>query len=58
MRRHIITSIFLALICAQMAQGKQAKPAKIRASRIRLPSKSMRLVECESGSSPERNGLW
>ena len=29
MRRHIITSIFLALICAQMAQGKQATPAKI-----------------------------
>jgi hypothetical protein len=26
MRRHIITSIFLALICGQMAQGKQAKP--------------------------------
>jgi hypothetical protein len=25
MRRHIITSIFLALICSQMAQGKQAK---------------------------------
>jgi hypothetical protein len=28
MQRHIITSIFLALICAQMAQGKQAKPAQ------------------------------
>ena len=28
MRRHIITSIFLALICAQMAQGKQARPAQ------------------------------
>jgi hypothetical protein len=28
MRRHIITSIFLVLICAQMAQGKQAKPAQ------------------------------
>jgi hypothetical protein len=28
MHRHIITSIFLALICAQMAQGKQAKPAQ------------------------------
>ena len=28
MHQHIITSIFLALICAQMAQGKQAKPAQ------------------------------
>jgi hypothetical protein len=28
MHRHIITSIFLALICAQMAKGKQAKPAQ------------------------------
>jgi hypothetical protein len=28
MHRHIITSISLALICAQMAQGKQAKPAQ------------------------------
>jgi hypothetical protein len=28
MRRHIITSIFLALICAQMAHGKQARPAQ------------------------------
>src|SRR5262245_47987198 len=26
MRRHIITSIFLALICSQVAQGKQTKP--------------------------------
>jgi len=26
MQRHIITSIFLVLICAQMAQGKQSKP--------------------------------
>jgi hypothetical protein len=26
MQRHIITSIFMALICAQMAQGKQSKP--------------------------------
>jgi hypothetical protein len=28
MRRHIITSIFLALICVQMAQGKQARPTQ------------------------------
>jgi hypothetical protein len=28
MQRHIITSIFLALICARMAQGKQARPAQ------------------------------
>src|SRR5262245_9089231 len=28
MRRHIITSIFLALICGQMANGEQSKPAQ------------------------------
>src|SRR5687768_14173299 len=28
MHRHIITSIFLALICAQMARGQQAPPPK------------------------------
>jgi hypothetical protein len=28
MQRHILTSIFLALICGQMAQGKQANPAQ------------------------------
>jgi len=30
MRRHIITSIFLALICGQMAQGQQTAPPKPR----------------------------
>src|SRR5215813_8195868 len=30
MRRHIITSIFLALICGQMAQGQQTAPSKPR----------------------------
>jgi hypothetical protein len=30
MRRHIITSIFLALICNQKAQGNQAPPPKSR----------------------------
>jgi hypothetical protein len=30
MRRHVITSIFLALICGQMAGGQQAPPPKSR----------------------------
>jgi len=30
MRRHLITSIFLALICGQMAQGQQTAPPKPR----------------------------
>jgi hypothetical protein len=30
MRRHIITSIFLGLICGQMAQGQQTAPSKSR----------------------------
>jgi hypothetical protein len=30
MRRHIVTSIFLGLICGQMAQGQQTAPSKPR----------------------------